>query len=39
MSKVLLMASLSFGLATTCLADDTYLGKLSANPYASDDDG
>jgi hypothetical protein len=33
MNKLLLMTVLGLAWATVCLADETYLGKLSANPY------
>jgi len=36
MNKVSLMMVLGLVWATTCLADDSYLGKLSTNPYAAD---
>jgi hypothetical protein len=36
MSKVLLIALLSLAWASTGLAQDTYLGKLSTNPYGAD---
>ena len=36
MNKFLLALSLCIGMVTTCPADDTYLGKLSANPYGAD---
>ena len=36
MKKLLLIALLGFASVSICLADDTYLGKLSANPYGAD---
>jgi hypothetical protein len=36
MNKFLLALSLCIGIVATCPADDTYLGKLSANPYGAD---
>ena len=36
MKKLLLVALLGFASVSICVADDTYLGKLSANPYGAD---
>ena len=36
MNKLLLMTVLGLVWATVCHADDTYLGKLSSNPYGAD---
>ena len=36
MNRILLTAMISLAWASTCLADDTYLGKLSSNPYGAD---
>ena len=36
MNKLLLITVLGLAWATACQADETYLGKLSANPYGAD---
>ena len=36
MNKVFIIALLSLAWAFNCLAEETYLGKLSTNPYSAD---
>jgi hypothetical protein len=36
MNKLLLMALMGLAWASNCPAQDTYLGKLSTNPYGAD---
>lgn len=36
MKKLLMVVLLGFASVSICMADDTYLGKLSTNPYGAD---